>query len=80
MSIEARLLDIARPLLPSFPELPSDEALRVERDLAAALDAQIAELPRYLAAPFHVALVAFEERRGAGEQVVDGGTHGIDVV
>ena len=60
MSIEARLLDIARPLLPSIPELPSDEALRVERDLAAALDAQIAELPRYLAAPFHVALVAFE--------------------
>jgi hypothetical protein len=60
VSIEARLLDIARPLLPSVPELPSDEALRVERDLAAALDAQIAGLPLYLAAPFRAALVAFE--------------------
>jgi hypothetical protein len=60
VSIEARLLDIARPLLPSVPELPSDEALHVERDLAAALDAQIAGLPLYLAAPFRVALVVFE--------------------
>lgn len=60
MSIEARLLDIARPLLPSVPELPPDEARRVEDDLAGDLAAQIARLPAHLAAPFRVALVAFD--------------------
>jgi hypothetical protein len=60
VSVEASLLDIARPLLPSVPKLPLVEAERVERDLATALDSQMAGMPAYLAAPFRVARVAFE--------------------
>ena len=53
------VLAIARPLLPCFPPLSDAERDEAERELDRFLAAQLAEMPRYLALPFSVALLAF---------------------
>ena len=60
MNDASLVLAIARPLLPSFPPLGDAERKETERDLAAFLEAQLSEMPRYLALPFQLALFGFE--------------------
>jgi hypothetical protein len=47
-------------MLPSRPELDEGERVRVEGELQDFLSSQVSSLPRYILAPYLLALFAFE--------------------
>ena len=56
----ALLLEIARPLLPAFPPLPTSERERVEDELRTFLVEQVRSMPSFLRLPYLTALLVFE--------------------
>jgi hypothetical protein len=58
--LAALLLEIARPLLPAFPFLPTPERERVEDELRIFLVEQVRSIPSFLRLPYLMALLLFE--------------------
>ena len=58
--IAVLLLEIARPLLPAFPPLPTSEQERVEDELRIFLVEQVRSMPSFLRLPYLTALLVFE--------------------